>query len=221
MRDQVDDLFQPPDPPDVLRRGCSPAAARAPRVGHAGIERNDLLGLDPVEPAVAEVVDVLQHGAISAQDLAELSLFLVGERRRQVPAAVPDGRLPPLAAAPVLEPMQVIAFPAESRLDDVVQEPKACRRRDLDPPPQRRRCSLQADLQRDTSPAFTAAARSLEAGHAACSAAHDLGLGLGKVDHRGRLGAAVCECGRLPGRGRLSAARIGGRRLIPGLSARR
>jgi len=100
-----------------------------------------------VEPAVAEVVDVLQHGAIGAQDLAELSLFLVGERRRQVPAAVPDGRLPPLAAAPVLEPMQVIAFPAERRLDDVVQEPKACRRRDLDPPPQRRRCSLQADLQ--------------------------------------------------------------------------
>ena len=100
-----------------------------------------------MEPAVAEVVDVLQHGALGAQDLAEVGLFLVGEARRHVPTAVLDGRLTPLAAAPVLEAMQVIALPAERYLDDVVQEPQTRRRRDLDPAPQRRRCSLQADLQ--------------------------------------------------------------------------
>ena len=135
MRDQVDDLFQPPDPPDVLRRGCGAAAAHAPRVRHAGIERHDLLRLDPVQPAVAEVVDVLQHGALGAQHLAELGRFLVSESRRRVPAAVQDARLTPLLAASVLEAMQVIAVPAECHLDDVVQEPQARRRRDLDPPP--------------------------------------------------------------------------------------
>jgi hypothetical protein len=62
---------------------------------------------------------------------------------------------------------------------------------------------------------FTGAARSLEAGHATCSSAHDLGLGLGDVDHRGRLGAAVCECGRLPGRGRLPVLESVGGGLYP------
>ena len=46
-------------------------------------------------------------------------------------------------------------------------------------PPPRRRMPI---ANRVTPPRpFTAAARSLEAGHAACSAAHDLGLGLGEV----------------------------------------
>jgi hypothetical protein len=72
------------------------------------------LSLDPVKPAVAEVVDVLQHGAPSAQDLAEVGPFLIGEGRRYVPAAVLDERLTPLVAAPVLEAMLVIALPART-----------------------------------------------------------------------------------------------------------
>src|SRR5882757_10178981 len=147
MGDQVDDLFQSPDPPDVIRRGRGASAARAPRIRHVGIERHDLLDFDPVSPVVAEVVDVRENGPLGAQDLAKISLFLVGEGSRQVTSAVRAVRLTPLASAFVLEAMQVKALPAERLLDDGVQEPEARRRRNLDPPPQWRTCSLKADLQ--------------------------------------------------------------------------
>src|SRR6201999_1672147 len=113
MGDQVDDLFQSPDPPDVLRRGRGTTAACAPRVRHVGTERHDLLDFDPVSPVVAEVVDVPQHGPLGAQDLAEGSLFLVGEGRRPVTAAVRAVRLTPRTSAFVTEAMQVKALPAE------------------------------------------------------------------------------------------------------------
>ena len=147
MSDQVGDLFQPPDPPDILGRGRGPPAARAPRVRHVGVEWHDLLDFDPVPPVVAEVVDVPQRGPLGAQDPAEVGLLLVGDGRLPETAAAGGFGIAPLAAALVVETMKVIALPAERRLDDVVQEPQARGGRNLEPPPQRRRCSLQADLQ--------------------------------------------------------------------------
>ena len=113
MGDQVGDLFQPPDPPDVLRRGLGAPTGRAPRVRYGGIERHDLLDFDPVPPVVAEVVGVPQHGPLGAQDLAEVGLLLVGEGRRPETAAVGEFGIAPLAPAFIVETMQVIALPAE------------------------------------------------------------------------------------------------------------
>lgn len=105
-------------------------ASNTTRRAGIGLERKRLLHLDPMLPAVAEIVDIAEGFGIG-QAHRQRDAFLRDHRLAHAPVRIGNA----VAAASDLELVQVVVRPAHRRLDHVVQRGQRQGVRHHDPPP--------------------------------------------------------------------------------------
>ena len=138
--DGVERLVEAGDAAAILGRGVALAGDVA-RVGEIGVAGADIGEREPVLPAIAEVVEIIDRGLARPQHVAQADLAGVGARfgspvlvDRQAVSALGDGELP-----------EVVVEPPHRDLDDVVQDLEGDRCRHLDLAPNHRVAVAQLD----------------------------------------------------------------------------